>query len=232
MAAVIVEPVQAEGGDRHASPAFFRGLQSICAEEGATFIVDEVQTGGGATGRLWAHEAWDLDAPPDIVTFSKKFQAAGIFTTDKYRPDVGYRLFNTWMGDPTRLLQLEAIMNTVKEQGLLENATAAGDYMKEGLRLLEVRCNRCRALRCAAVFGWLVFVRVRRCYRCCRSFAYAGWFPCIMRLTPVPPPSLTAVPHTQHERRRPPMRARWPTCAAWAPSSPSTARLRPSETPS
>lgn len=52
-AGVIVEPIQAEGGDNHASPAFFRGVQEICKEFNAAFIVDEVQTGGGATGKFW-----------------------------------------------------------------------------------------------------------------------------------------------------------------------------------
>jgi len=76
VAAVLVEPIQGEGGDRHASPAFFAGLRRLCTEHGAAFIVDEVQTGGGATGRFWAHEAWGLSEPPDIVTFSKSIALA------------------------------------------------------------------------------------------------------------------------------------------------------------
>lgn len=51
VAALVVEPIQAEGGDNHASPAFFRGLQKICHQYDAAFIVDEVQTGGGNCGR-------------------------------------------------------------------------------------------------------------------------------------------------------------------------------------
>lgn len=54
VAAMIVEPIQSEGGDFHASPDFFKGLQKICKEHGVTFIVDEVQTGGGASGHFWA----------------------------------------------------------------------------------------------------------------------------------------------------------------------------------
>jgi 4-aminobutyrate aminotransferase/(S)-3-amino-2-methylpropionate transaminase len=53
---------------------FFRGLQAIVQRHGALLIVDEVQTGVGPTGRMWAHEAWGLASPPDIVTFSKKMQ--------------------------------------------------------------------------------------------------------------------------------------------------------------
>jgi 4-aminobutyrate aminotransferase/(S)-3-amino-2-methylpropionate transaminase len=51
--AVIVEPIQSEGGDMHASPEFFKGLQLICKENDAFFIVDEIQTGGGPTGQMW-----------------------------------------------------------------------------------------------------------------------------------------------------------------------------------
>ncbi len=77
VAMLVVEPIQAEGGDNHASPAFFRGLQQICKENGAAFIVDEVQTSGGNIGSMWAHESWNLPTPPDAVTFSKKMMTGG-----------------------------------------------------------------------------------------------------------------------------------------------------------
>ena len=67
--AVIVEPIQSEGGDNHASPAFFRGLREVTKKHGVLLIVDEVQTGVGATGKFWAHEHWDLPTPPDMVFF-------------------------------------------------------------------------------------------------------------------------------------------------------------------
>ncbi|KAF9203465.1 hypothetical protein BGZ59_001629, partial [Podila verticillata] len=77
IAALIVEPIQSEGGDNHASPAFFQGLRDLTKKHDILMIVDEVQTGVGTTGQFWAHDAWGLTSPPDIVTFSKKFQAAG-----------------------------------------------------------------------------------------------------------------------------------------------------------
>ena len=76
-AGIVVEPVQAEGGDNHASPSFFRQLQKLCHKFGAAFIVDEVQTGCGATGKFWAYEHWNLETPPDFVTFSKKMLTGG-----------------------------------------------------------------------------------------------------------------------------------------------------------
>ena len=99
VAALIVEPIQSEGGDNHASASFFRGLRDITKRLGALMIVDEVQTGVGGTGTFWAHEKWGLakGEEPDIVTFSKKFQAAGwYFHDEKLIPNKAYRQFNTW----------------------------------------------------------------------------------------------------------------------------------------
>ena len=53
VAGVIVEPIQSEGGHNHASPQFFHGVQAICKEFNSAFIVDEIQTGGGAAGKWW-----------------------------------------------------------------------------------------------------------------------------------------------------------------------------------
>lgn len=94
-AAIIVEPIQSEGGDNHASPAFFNGLRQITRKHDVLMIVDEVQTGVGATGKFWAHEHWNLQDPPDMVTFSKKAQTAGYyFGNNELRPNKPYRQFN------------------------------------------------------------------------------------------------------------------------------------------
>ena len=98
VAGVIVEPIQSEGGDHHGSAAWFQvhffracyrfpflatifrkqGLQDICVKNKITYLVDEVQTGGGPTGKMWAHEHFNLREAPDIVTFSKKMLTGGI----------------------------------------------------------------------------------------------------------------------------------------------------------
>ena len=67
--AVIVEPVQGEGGVNPATPAFLRQLRELCDEHEALLIFDEVQCGLGRTGRLWAHQAYDVE--PDIMTLAK-----------------------------------------------------------------------------------------------------------------------------------------------------------------
>lgn len=138
IAGMIIEPIQAEGGDNHASPSYFRALRQIAKEEGVSFIVDEVQTGGGPTGKFWAHEHWELEDPPDIVTFAKKCQIAGYFTTDEMKPKEAYRIFNTWMGDPAKMLMLETLIAEYKENQLVENAKITGDFLLEGLKQLEV----------------------------------------------------------------------------------------------
>lgn len=139
VAAVMVEPIQSEGGDNHASPAFFQGLRDITKRTNVLFIVDEVQTGVGATGKFWAHDHWNLSTPPDMVTFSKKAQTAGYyFGNPALRPNKPYRQFNTWMGDPARALIFRGIIEEVERLGLVENTRITGDYLYSGLaRLAE-----------------------------------------------------------------------------------------------
>jgi len=131
--AVIVEPIQAEGGDNHASPAFFRGLREITKKHDVAFIVDEVQTGGGPTGTFWAHEQWNLPTPPDVVTFSKKLQAAGFYHNMDMRPSESYRNFNTWMGDPLRALEMGVICQEIRQNNLLQLVRDSGAALMKGL---------------------------------------------------------------------------------------------------
>ena len=139
VAAVIVEPIQGEGGDRHASAEFFREIRRLTRAHGAAFIVDEVQTGGGATGTFWAHEAWGLTEPPDIVTFSKKMQLGGYYSTEEFAAVEPYRIFNTFLGDPFRGAQLEVIVEIIEKNGLLELVRETGDVLVRELGRLGER---------------------------------------------------------------------------------------------
>ncbi|KAJ5074433.1 4-aminobutyrate aminotransferase [Anaeramoeba ignava] len=138
VAGMIIEPIQAEGGDRHASPDFFRKLRKIARDNGVAFIVDEVQTGVAATGNFWAFQKWGLDDQPDIVTFSKKSQIAGFFHREEYKMTAPYRNYNTWMGDPLRLLQFEVILNEINkdDQAMLRNVNITGNYLQDSLKEL------------------------------------------------------------------------------------------------
>jgi len=137
VAGIIVEPIQSEGGDNEASPEFFQQLQRIAKKYGAALLMDEVQTGGGPSGKMWCHEHFNLDSPPDIVTFSKKMQIGGYYHTTDMKPQEGYRVFNTWMGDPGKLLLLESVLNTVKNQQLLHIVEKTGKKLKSGIMQLE-----------------------------------------------------------------------------------------------
>uniref|UniRef100_A0A914UJB0 (S)-3-amino-2-methylpropionate transaminase n=1 Tax=Plectus sambesii TaxID=2011161 RepID=A0A914UJB0_9BILA len=139
VAALIVEPVQAEGGDHHASGDYFRKLQALCKEKNVAFIVDEVQTGGGPSGAWWAHEAWNLPEPPDMVTFAKKMLTGGFYFKPQYKPDQPYRIFNTWMGDPSKLVLLETVVDVVKRDHLLRSVASVGEKLLKGLEALQDR---------------------------------------------------------------------------------------------
>lgn len=141
-AAVIVEPIQSEGGDNHASPAFFQGLRDVTKKHDVLLIVDEVQTGLGATGKFWAHDHWNLPAgsEPDMVTFSKKAQTAGYYYgRADLRPNKPYRQFNTWMGDPAKALLFRAIIDEIARLDLVENTRVTGEYLFGGLTALSER---------------------------------------------------------------------------------------------
>ncbi|KAL8809159.1 MAG: hypothetical protein Q9200_003665 [Gallowayella weberi] len=140
VAAVIIEPIQSEGGDNHASPRFFQGLRALTLRHNTLLIIDEVQTGVGATGKFWAHEHWHLDTPPDIITFSKKAQAAGYFFRDPaLRPNKPYRQFNTWMGDPSRSILFKAIVEEIETRNLVDRTRDVGRYLFAGLARLATK---------------------------------------------------------------------------------------------
>ncbi|KAI5960552.1 UGA1 [Candida pseudojiufengensis] len=138
IAGVLVEPIQSEGGDNHASAEFFQGLRNITLKHGALLIMDEVQTGVGSTGIMWAHERFNLQPPPDLVTFSKKFQSAGYFFHDpEIIPNFAYRQFNTWCGDPARMILAGSIGHEILKHNLVERANEVGNYLYGKLEALQ-----------------------------------------------------------------------------------------------
>jgi len=136
---VIVEPIQAEGGDHHGSNRWFQGLQAICKKYDIIYLIDEVQTGGGPTGKIWCHEWFDLAESPDIVTFSKKMLTGGLYHKAKLRPKQPYRIFNTWVGDPGKLILLDAVLKTIRSENLLEETSKSGSVLLDGLTDLQNR---------------------------------------------------------------------------------------------
>lgn len=139
VAAVLIEPVQAEGGDRHASAAFYRGVQALAEQAGAALILDEVQTGCGLTGRLWAHERFGLPRPPELVTFGKKMQMGGFFAAASHDITQFGRMYQTRNGDRTRALLGLEILRTIEDEGLLARVCSVGALLLHGLEALGER---------------------------------------------------------------------------------------------
>ncbi len=133
IAGVIIEPIMGEGGDLSASPSFYLGIQEIAKKNEALFIVDEVQTGGGSTGKFWAHEWWGPRADPDIVTFAKKLQVSGFFMKPELRPARSNAINMYWSGDPARLLTLKAYKKVLETDGLVKKMELTGKYLKNSL---------------------------------------------------------------------------------------------------
>lgn len=98
-----------------------------------------MQTGGGCTGRYWCHEHFHLDQPADFVTFSKKMLTGGYYSLPEFRPQQGYRIFNTWMGDPSKVIFLEKVIEVIKRDKLLDVVNASGKRLMDGLKDLSVR---------------------------------------------------------------------------------------------
>jgi 4-aminobutyrate aminotransferase/(S)-3-amino-2-methylpropionate transaminase len=86
---------------------------------------------------MWAHEQWGLQTPPDLMTFSKKALTGGFYYADHMTLHQGFRVFNTWMGDPTKALQLKAVLETMERDNLLENVKVAGEELQSILKEFE-----------------------------------------------------------------------------------------------
>ncbi|XP_071746055.1 4-aminobutyrate aminotransferase, mitochondrial isoform X2 [Lepeophtheirus salmonis] len=137
IAGIIVEPIQSEGGDYHGSKFFFQGVDHIAHKYGISLIIDEVQTGGGTTGKLWCHEHFDLEHGPDIVTFSKKMLSGGIYHKKSHRPEHPGRVINTWLGDPHKVIMLSEVWKYIQKHQCLKLAQDSGEVMLNGLKELE-----------------------------------------------------------------------------------------------
>lgn len=130
IAAFIAEPIQGEGGDNHIRPEFLRAMQALCHEHDALFILDEVQTGGGLTGSMWAYQQMDLR--PDIVCYGKKFQVCGIMAGRRVdeEPDnvfrVPGRIASTWGGNLTDMVRATHILRVIHDEDLPARAALLG----------------------------------------------------------------------------------------------------------
>ncbi len=140
--AIIIEPIQSEGGDNHFRQEFLEKLRVIADENDALLIYDEVQSGVGLTGKFWAHEHFGEKARPDIIAFGKKMQVCGILAgtriddidTNVFK--VPSRINSTWGGNLVDMVRSSKIMDIIEEDNLLENAENVGNYLYD--KILEI----------------------------------------------------------------------------------------------
>lgn len=140
IAAIIIEPIQAEGGDNFFRKEFLVKLREIADENEIMLIFDEVQTGFGLTGKFWAYEHF---VKPDIIAFGKKAQVCGIMASDRVDEienncfTVSSRINSTWGGDLTDMVRSKFILDVIKNDNLVENARAVGEFLLQVLLELQ-----------------------------------------------------------------------------------------------
>ena len=154
IAGLIIEPIQGEGGDNHFRCRFFQKLRNLADEHEFLLIYDEVQTGVGITGKMWAHEHFtpqlcQCNPPvekrpiPDIISFGKKAQVCGILAGERVL-EVEKNVFNessrinsTFGGNLVDIVRFKIILDTIEKYSLLENAKECGSYLLNKLTELE-----------------------------------------------------------------------------------------------
>ncbi len=140
IAAFIAEPIQGEGGDRHLSAHYLQGMQALCREHDALFILDEIQTGVGITGTPWAHQQLGLE--PDLVSFGKKTHVCGVMAgrhvddIDDNVFRVSSRINSTFGGGLADMARATIIFDVIERDNLIANAAKMGDHLQQ--RLVEL----------------------------------------------------------------------------------------------
>ncbi len=151
--AIIIEPIQSEGGDNHFRQEFLEKLRVLADENDAFLIYDEVQSGVGLTGKFWAHEHFGENARPDILAFGKKMQVCGILAGKKVDEietnvfNVSSRINSTWGGNLVDMVRSSRIMEIVEEDQLLNNAEQVGNYLYDTIDGISKRQSKISNVR-------------------------------------------------------------------------------------
>ena len=133
VAAIVVEPVQGEAGFIPAPPEFLRGLRAICDREGIMLVVDEVQSGFGRTGRMFAIEHSGVE--PDLLTVAKSIAAGLPLSGVVGKAEIMDGLWDgavggTYVGNPVALAAAVAVLDVFEEEGLVERAGRIGETIR------------------------------------------------------------------------------------------------------
>lgn len=141
IACIIIEPIQGEGGDNHFRDEYFIRLRKICDENDAMLVFDEVQTGVGLTGKMWAYQ--HLSIKPDILCFGKKMQVCGILCNERIDEvednvfKISSRINSTWGGNYTDMVRITKYLEIIEEDKLVENSKLMGDILHSKLLNLQ-----------------------------------------------------------------------------------------------
>ena len=156
IAAIIIEPIQGEGGDNHFRGEWLRKLREICDENEMLLIFDEVQTGLGTTGKLWCSQHFDVK--PDLMAFGKKVQVCGVMAgprLDEVKDNafrLPSRLNSTWGGNFTDMVRSKHYLQIIEGENLVENARVMGERIVAGLQELAQECPAISAVRGRGLF--------------------------------------------------------------------------------
>jgi predicted acetylornithine/succinylornithine family transaminase len=136
VAAVMVEPIQGEGGINVATKEYLQAIRQLCDEKGAVMILDEVQTGVGRTGKWFAYQHFDVE--PDIMTLAKALGGGVAIGAMIAKEELAAKLVpgkhaSTFGGNCLACAAGIAVIEAIEEDNLLENATSVGRYAQEKL---------------------------------------------------------------------------------------------------
>src|SRR5881398_3950558 len=156
IAAIILEPIQGEGGDNHFRGEWLKKLREICDENEMLLIFDEVQCGMGATGKMWCCQHFNVQ--PDLLAFGKKVQVCGVMAgprLDEVKDNVfrlPSRLNSTWGGNFTDMVRSTHYLRVIEKENLVENAGKMGAYFLEQLLDWQRECEMVSAVRGRGLF--------------------------------------------------------------------------------
>jgi 4-aminobutyrate aminotransferase len=164
VACVLIEPVQGEGGFTPAPTAFLRELRAFCDEHGILLIADEVQSGYGRTGRMWAFEHAGI--VPDVVVLAKAIAnglpLAAIVSSRELQERWGRGAHgSTYGGNPVACAAGSAVLETIRDERLVENAEARGDELRSGLERIAAEDDRIGDVRGPGMMIGVEFVKDR-----------------------------------------------------------------------
>jgi 4-aminobutyrate aminotransferase len=164
VACVLIEPVQGEGGFTPAPPAFLRELRAFCDEHGILLIADEVQSGYGRTGRMWAFEHAGI--VPDVVVLAKAIAnglpLSAIVSSRELQERWGRGAHgSTFGGNPVACAAGLAVLETIRDERLVENAVARGEELRAGLGRIAAEDDRIGDVRGPGLMVGVEFVRDR-----------------------------------------------------------------------